>query len=141
MLGGVSYDDIGGSGYRWPDDEAVLYRDAFEAGVAAFVDVQPLLDPSADEALELVTGGRASGADHPDEPPLRVHPDDAARRDVRAGDTVVVSGDGAAVEATADTDDAVRQGTVYLHATVADPLVRAGVRTVTVTSVERPRPE
>jgi hypothetical protein len=40
------------------------------------------------------------------------------------------------VTAVAETDDAVRRGTVYLHAATADPLLRAGDPAVTVAPTE-----
>ncbi|PSQ33842.1 hypothetical protein BRD08_11295 [Halobacteriales archaeon SW_10_66_29] len=59
-------------------------------------------------------------------------PPAAADRDVDDGDRVRVATGGAAVEGVAVLDDAVRQGTVSMHATLADPLVRAGVDRVSI---------
>jgi len=46
-----------------------------------------------------------------------------------------VSGDGRAVAVRATVTDAVRRGAAFLHAATADPLVRHGVETVTVSPV------
>ena len=56
----------------------------------------------------------------------------AADSVVKDGDWVRVATGGAAVEGVAVLDDAVRQGTVSMHATLADPLVRAGVDRVSI---------
>lgn len=142
---GVEYADLAAGSYRWPADEAVLYRDRFETpdGRAPFVSpptrspggaVEPDSDADARGGLDLVVGGRAGEADGdgPTDRRLRVHPTDAERIGVEPGDSVAVSGGDCSVETTATLDGSVRQGTAFLHAAVADPLVRAGASTVRV---------
>jgi len=136
LFDGVSVDGIGDGGYRWPDGEAVLYRESFDTtdGRAPFVPVQPVVDDRADGGLELVVGGRASdfGDAATAGQSLALNPDDATKREVAAGEVVVVSDGDTQVRAHAQPEESVRRGTVYLHAAVADPLVRAGAERVTV---------
>ncbi|ESP88777.1 molybdopterin oxidoreductase family protein [Candidatus Halobonum tyrrellensis] len=162
---GVGYDGLDAGGRRWPFDSegGTLYRESFETadGRAAFGSVQPTpaFDPGAPDSgaasgsadsessadgdsagrLRLVTGGRTSGfhGETGADRTLRLHPADAADRGVDAGDPVVVSTAAAAVEAVADPDDGVRRGTAYLHAAVADPLVRTDGSTVAVAATGR----
>jgi formate dehydrogenase major subunit len=61
-----------------------------------------------------------------------MHPRDADERGIETGDPVAVSAAGVAVEAVAERDDDVRRGAVFLHAAVADPLLRREVSTVSV---------
>jgi predicted molibdopterin-dependent oxidoreductase YjgC len=126
---------------RWPDGEAVLYREAFatDDGLAPFVPVDPdATVASGGEGLVLVAGSRAGGfaaAERTDER-LHLHEDDAGARAVADGDLVTVvgavDGDTPVVEATAAVGTAVRPGTAFLHADPADPLVRRGVDRVEV---------
>jgi formate dehydrogenase major subunit len=123
---------------RWPDGEAVLYRDSFatDDGRAAFVPVTLGRDDETldDGRLALVAGSRAGGfavAERTD-PRVHLHADDATARSVADGDRVVVAGGGASVETTAAVGTGVRRGAAYLHADAADPLVRQGVERVSV---------
>ena len=133
---GVSFADLGPEGRQWPfDKDGVLYRDRFatESGRAAFGAVGPVADPEVTEGLRLVTGGRTSErGDDPVDPHLRLHPADARERGVDPDAPVVVGGGNTTVTATASLDDGVRQGTAYLPASVADPLMRREASTVTV---------
>ena len=133
---GVSFADLGPAGRQWPfDEDGVLYRERFETadGRAAFGSVQPVVDPETAGGLRLVTGGRTSEfqAD-PSERALRLHPTDASERNVDPGARAVVGAGETTVEATARVDEDVRPGTVYLPATVADPLLRREATTVAV---------
>jgi formate dehydrogenase major subunit len=116
---------------RWPEGEPVLYREGFRTaeadGRAPFVPATVgTVEPG--EGLYLVAGSRVGGfavAERADRR-LHLHEADAAERGVGDGDAVLVEGEGTAVEAVAAVGTGVRQGTVFLHADVADPLVRAG---------------
>jgi formate dehydrogenase major subunit len=137
---GVSYPDLGPTGRQWPfDEDGVLYRERFETadGRATFGSVQPVVAPETTGGLRLVTGGRTSEfqAD-PTEQVLRLHPTDASERGVDPGARVVVGVGETTVAATARVDEDVRRGTVYLPATVADPLTRRGATTVAVDPAE-----
>ena len=83
----------------------------------------------------MVAGGRASEFDvdhaHSDRQ-LRMHPADARERGIESADGIVVSNGQVSVETPAEITDRLREGTVYLPATVADPLLRSGGSTVTV---------
>lgn len=143
-LEGLSFAAVGDEGRQWPtDDDSVLYRDTFATadGLAAFGTTQPIGESNRQGGLELVTGGRTSefyGNPRPDHHLLRIHPVDANERSIESGDTVVVSTDTAAVETTADLDADTRRGTVYLHASVADPLLRDDGSSVTVSPTASP---
>lgn len=136
---GVSYADLGPEGRQWPfDEDGVLYRERFQTadGRAAFGSVQPVVAPERTDGLRLVTGGRASEfGEAPDDATLRLHPADASDRGVDPGARVAVRDGDTTVGATARLDDDVRRGTVYLPATVADPLTRRGATTVAVEPV------
>lgn len=135
---GVSYPDLADGGRRWPfDREAVLYREAFDTadGRAPFRSPRPVAEFGREDGLRLVTGGRANGVRgvrDPADRAVRIHPADADRHGVESGTSVVVRGGGVEVETAVRTDDDVRRGTAYLHATVADPLLRRGVSNVVV---------
>jgi len=138
----LRYDDLADRPGRWPTDASgtrsgadVLYRDSFATGDgrAPFVTVDLPARPgdqADDGGLHLVVGDRAGrfAGDEPatDDEALVVHPEDAAAHDVVDGAPVVVSNDAASVETTARVSPSIRRGTVYLHASVADPLVRGG---------------
>jgi len=134
---GLSFTEIGDEGQQWPSDDGVLYRETFATtdGLAAFGTTQPIEHSARRGGLELVTGGRSSefyGNPRPDDCPLRIHPEDASERSIETGDAVVVSTGTAAVETSATLDSGTRRGTVYLHASVADPLLRDDTAAVTV---------
>lgn len=154
---GLSYDGLADESRRWPafagegdEDEAstelFLYGDGFDTpdGRAAFVTVDLSGLPEPDDTgdrLRLVVGDRAgafgTGGDAVGHS-LTVHPADARARNVADGDQILIASGDATVETTATVSDAVRRGVVHLHASVADPLVRAGTggRTVRLDPVE-----
>jgi len=135
LFEGTAYDAIDENGYRWPDEQAVLYRESFDTadGTAPFVPVQPVVEAPEERGLQLVVGGRASDVEATaGKQGLGIHPEDAAERGVTAGDRVVVSDGDSLVTARAEPDESVRRGTVYLHAAVADPIVRGGADRVSV---------
>ncbi len=143
---GAAFDELarvapthaGGSdagGRRWPfDGDDVLYRDAFATadGRAPFRTPGPVAEPAEGDGLRLVTGGRTGEFAADAAAVLRMHPADAGERGLAGADAVAVAADDVAVTATVDPDEAVRRGTVYLPAPVADPLLRVGAETVTV---------
>jgi len=134
---GLSYEALETGSHRWPvspgpdraGGDPFLYADGFDTsdGRAAFVTVTPG-EPALVDGLRLVTGDRAGsfGRDGAVDGSVTVHPVDARARDLADGDRVVVSAGDATVETTATVSDAIRRGTVHLHASVADPLVRRG---------------
>jgi len=137
---GLDYETLGDRSGRWPTDNGdnssstgVLYGERFATadGRARLVPVAlpgDRADP-ADGTLHLVVGdraGRFAGEEAAEHGRLVVHPDDADARDLTDGATVVVSNDAATVEARARVSQSIRPGMVYLHASVADPLVRGG---------------
>jgi formate dehydrogenase major subunit len=148
---GVAYDELGPDGRQWPFDAAsVLYRETFDTddGRAPFRLPRPIVASERGDGLRLVTGGRASDFldDRAvDDPAVRMHPADADELGLRSEAPVVAraaecddesSDEGTALELVLRTDDGVRRGTVYLHAAVADPLLRRDAETVVV----EPRP-
>ena len=143
---GLDYDDLGVAGQQWPvKDDDVRYAGGFATadGRARFgTDGRDHgLDDTADsEGLSLVTGGRAGEFDDEagTEGRLRIHPADASARGVATGDSAVVSTESASVDATVERTDRIRQGTVYLPASVADPLLRGSTATVRVTPASMP---
>ncbi|WP_435101973.1 molybdopterin oxidoreductase family protein [Halarchaeum sp. P4] len=104
-------------------------------GRAAFSPADVDVEVDDGDALALVVGSRAGGfgaADVSADENLHLNPADADARGLSDGDAVRVSTDGASVETTLTVEDGVREGVAYLHADVADPLVRAGAATVDV---------
>ncbi|WP_276273254.1 molybdopterin oxidoreductase family protein [Haloarcula litorea] len=135
---GVDYADLDAGGRQWPfDADGVLYRTTFATadGRAPFGTARPVPDRETRDGLHLVTGGRASEfADDAAAAVVRLAPDDAARRGIETGDDVVVGDGETTLSVTARVDEDTRPGTVYLPATVADPLLRSGGSTVRVRS-------
>jgi len=148
---GLSYDEIGPEGCQWPaTTDGVLYSESFERpdGLAVFGTAQcatetpdPTVDSNNGGRLQLVAGGRASefGVDHSASGrQLRIHPADARDRGLESNDAIVVSNGQVTVETTVEITDRIRQGTVYLPATVADPFLRSGGSTVTISPLSEP---
>ncbi|WP_256687088.1 molybdopterin oxidoreductase family protein [Halococcus qingdaonensis] len=141
---GMSYEGIGMDSQRWPfPDDAdagtdVLHREEFMTGErrAPFVSI-PTAEPDeevADDELVLLTGSRSgdvatttmgSEVGAPDDT-LLVHSADADARGVADGERVVVESQDGRIELVAERSQGVRQGTVFVHAGVADPLLGAG---------------
>jgi predicted molibdopterin-dependent oxidoreductase YjgC len=149
---GMSYEGIGMDSQRWPfpagADEGtdVLHREEFMTGErrAPFVTI-PTAEPAdggiGDDELVLLTGSRSGdiatttmgsevGA-HDDT--LVIHPVDADARGVADSERVVVESQDGRVELVAERSHGVRQGTVFVHASVADPLLGAGRTRIDVT--------
>jgi formate dehydrogenase major subunit len=125
-----------GSSYRWPGGEAVLYREQFATpdGKTSLTTVQPVVAAPESDELRLVVSGRA-GSDRQSDETVRLHPDEAAERDIERGDGVVLSNSETFVTGRAEPTENVRPGTVALHATLADPLLRDDDDTVSVEPV------
>jgi len=125
---GVSYADLDAGGRQWPvDSDGVLYRQRFGTadGLVPFGSARPTQDPNVEDGLTLVTGGRMSEfADDDFAAVLKLAPEDANRRGIESGDTVLVSDGETELRARASVDAGTRARTVYLPATVADPLLR-----------------
>ncbi|GGL64904.1 molybdopterin oxidoreductase family protein [Halocalculus aciditolerans] len=132
-------------GERWPPTGSgsgtdTLYAESFATpdGKAAFSTPDVSVSALPEGAFALVVGSRAGGfgAAGEGDDRLRLNPTDAAELGVADGEAVTVTpadGGDAAVEVVADVTDAMRAGTVALHADVADPLVRAGATAVRIT--------
>ncbi len=146
---GLSYDDLLENPQRWPTarerEDGVLYRTAFATsdGLAPFVRVELPSSEAARDGLTLVVGDRAgqftAGGPTDIDGRLTIHPDDATDCGVSDGQPVEVSNDVASVETTAHVSRSIRPGTVYLHASVADPLVRGGEPIVDITAADASR--
>lgn len=130
------------AGERWPlDSDRHLYADQFETqdGLTPFVPLDPAVTPPETNELLLVVGSRAGGFDTtPVDDRLYLNERDAKLRGIEDGDRVVVATEETTVVTIAAVGD-VRNGTAYLHAETADPLVRSasGSLTVTVTPTKR----
>ncbi|EMA49480.1 molybdopterin oxidoreductase family protein [Halococcus thailandensis] len=141
---GMSYEGIGMESQRWPFPDGadtgtdVLHREEFMSGDrrAPFVTIPTVESDEeiADDELVLLTGSRSgdvatttmgSGVGTPDDT-LLVHPTDADARGVADGERVVVESRDGRIELVAERSRGVRQGTVFVHAGVADPLLGAG---------------
>lgn len=149
----LSYDDLAERSRRWPSEDGgngsigaastgFLYPKSFatDGGRASFVTPALSTNETGDGALHLVVGDRAgefpsSGEGAVDER-LTVHPTDAETHDVRDAEPVVVENAAGTVTAITNVSEAVRPGTVYLHARVADPLTRSGETSVTLRPAE-----
>ncbi|WP_135305907.1 molybdopterin oxidoreductase family protein [Haloarcula amylovorans] len=139
---GMTRSTVADGGVQWPTagdglhGTAVLYEEAFEteSGRAAFTDIEANGTDSPSDRLALLVGSRAGGVGATGSSDERVHltETDAASRGIEDGDSVVLRNDAAAIEATVAVDGSVREGTAYLHADVADPLVRDESATVRV---------
>jgi formate dehydrogenase major subunit len=126
----------GKTSYRWPDGQAALYCEQFATpdGKTSLTTVQPVVAAPESNELRLVATGRA-GDDRQSDDIVRLHPDEAAEREIQRGDRVVLSNSETFVTGRAEPTENVRPGTVSLHATLADPLLRGDGDTVSVESV------
>jgi predicted molibdopterin-dependent oxidoreductase YjgC len=140
---GMNYEDIGMGSQRWPFPDGanegtdVLHRGEFSTGErrAPFVPI-PDAEPADEDTGELVllTGSRSgdvatttmgSEVGTADDT-LAIHPADADARGVADGERVVVESADGHIAVIAQRSRSVRQGTVFVHAGVADPLLGAG---------------
>jgi len=146
---GIDYEALLDRPRRWPTgdeagdcDRGVLYRESFATadGRAPLVVVDLPTEPERPGGgLVLVVGDRAgqfAGDTGDVDERITVHPEDAAARGLDDGMRVRVSTDAASVETTTDVSRSIRPGSVYLHASVADPLVRDEGRTVEVWALD-----
>jgi formate dehydrogenase major subunit len=149
---GLDLDAVADGGVQWParngSETKVLYADSFETsdGRAPLVEVDadvPNVPDVAPNELVLVVGSRAGGFDAAERVDRRLglHETDAERAGLADGDRALVSNEATDVTTTVSTDGTVREGTAYLHADVADPLVRNGARTVRVRPASAPTGE
>ena len=134
---GITYTDLDADGRQWPfDTDGVLYRTTFDTpdGLAPFGTARPVPEREATDSLTLVTGGRRSefNGEVSERAVLRLAGTDAAERGISSGDEVIVTDGATDVVATARVDERTRTGTVYLPASVADPLLRSSGSTVHV---------
>ena len=134
---GIAYADLDAGGRQWPfDADDILYRRTFDTndGLATFGTARSVPDADSTDGLTLITGGRTSEFD--DDPPatavLRIAASDAAEHDIGSGDEVVVTDGSTELVVTAQVDEETRAGTVYLPASVADPLLRSSGSTIRV---------
>ncbi|MFB6309920.1 MAG: molybdopterin oxidoreductase family protein [Salinirussus sp.] len=128
---------------RWPaatsgadGDPSVLYEKNFSRsnGKAPLV-VPELSDLDDTDGLILVVGDRAgqfAAESGIRDERVTIHPADAAQAGISHGMSVRVIGEASAIRTTALVSEAIREGTVFLHASVADPLVRDGANVVDV---------
>jgi formate dehydrogenase major subunit len=138
---GLDYDNLDPGG-RWPADTAVLYRETFETadGRARLVSPTSVTASAERAGLTLVAGGRASDVPELEReagaPRARLHPADARERDIQPEERITLGQGRVTVTAIADLDESVRRGSVFLHASHADPFLR----TETASVVVRPGP-
>jgi predicted molibdopterin-dependent oxidoreductase YjgC len=140
---GMSYEAIGMDGQRWPfpkdasEGTDVLHREEFMTGErrAPFVPI-PTAETAtgAADGLVLLTGSRSGdiatttmgGGMETADNTLAVHPADADAHDVTDGERVVAESTGGSIDVTVDVSESVRRGTVFAHASVAEPLLESG---------------
>ena len=131
---GLTLEEIGGRGVRWPAREAAGSYPAAELDAAAEGAQEPLAAPVANGRLRLgtfrsiwnATEVRMSPALHFLHPPMRVEmaPGDAQRLELFQGDHVVVGSDGQTVDATVTLRAATPEGSVFLDTNALEgPLV------------------
>jgi NADH-quinone oxidoreductase subunit G len=126
---GLTLDELGGRGVRWPEREGAA--DAFaDVALGPFTLEEPEPVPEANGRLRLGTFRSiwaseevlVSPALHFLHPSQRVEmsPDDARRLDVAPGERVRVGGDGTAVTATVTVRAAIPAGSVFLETGVPE---------------------
>jgi NADH-quinone oxidoreductase subunit G len=134
FYGGLTLEEIGGRGVRWPAREAAGSYPAAELDAAAEGAQEPPAAPVANGRLRLgtfrsiwnATEVRMSPALHFLHPPMRVEmaPGDAQRLELFQGDHVVVGSDGQTVDATVTVRAATPEGSVFLDTNALEgPLV------------------
>ncbi|EFW92968.1 formate dehydrogenase alpha subunit [Haladaptatus paucihalophilus DX253] len=140
---GMRYAEIGEGSQRWPLPEGasegtgVLHRETFANGHrrVPLVPVE-LVEPDDEDELVLTTGRviehfnsgvvtrrsdvltRLRSTDA-----MQIHPDDARKRGIEDGETVVVESEHGRVEASATVTPSIRSGVVFLTFHFAEPLV------------------
>jgi NADH-quinone oxidoreductase subunit G len=131
---GLTLEEIGGRGVRWPAREAAGSYPTAELDAAAEGAQEPPAAPVANGRLRLgtfrsiwnATEVRMSPALHFLHPPMRVEmaPGDAQRLELFQGDRVVVGSDGQTVDATVTVRAATPEGSVFLETNALEgPLV------------------
>jgi formate dehydrogenase major subunit len=134
-FGGVSYARLEGDGLQWPVPDAshpgtpLLHRERFPTGKAALMRVDYEPSPSlahADSALLLVTGRalehynngsmtrRTPNRELRPRDWLDLHPEDAQRHQIEAGDRVLITSRFGEAEATARLTKDVAPGTLFM---------------------------
>jgi len=155
LYGGMEYERVIDGGERWPCPEGesegrqVLHRERFRTGrqraslepidVAASGTAGDDRESGIGDGLVLLTESRVDeDAGSPAarrEATVQINPADAGRRDIRDGAQVAVESSRGMVELQARCTDDVREGTVFAHASVADPLVGDGRTRVRITEL------
>ncbi|EMA45080.1 molybdopterin oxidoreductase family protein [Halococcus saccharolyticus] len=156
LYAGMEYEEVLDGGERWPlpegenEGQDVLHRERFRTGrqraplepieaVASGADADDR-GPDFEEGLVLLTESRVdedagSPAARREEATVQINPVDAVARDIEDGAQVAVESSRGVVELRARRTDAVREGTVFAHASVADPLVGSGRTQVRITEL------
>ncbi|EMA55946.1 MULTISPECIES: molybdopterin oxidoreductase family protein [Halococcus] len=154
LYAGMEYEGVLDGGERWPFSEGesegqdILHRKRFRTGrqraplepidVAASGTAGDDRDSGDGDGLVLLTESRVdedagSPSARREAATVQINPADAATRDIVDGAQVAVESDRGTVTLRARCTDAVREGTVFAHASVADPLVGEGRTPVEVT--------
>jgi NADH-quinone oxidoreductase subunit G len=131
---GLTLEEIGGDGVRWPAREAAAAFPAAELEAPAAAEAGPPAAPAANGRLRLgtfrsiwnATEVRVSPALHFLHPELHVEmaPADAQRLELFQGDHVVVGSDGQTVDARVTVRAATPEGSVFLETNALEgPLV------------------
>ncbi|WP_049902898.1 molybdopterin oxidoreductase family protein [Halococcus agarilyticus] len=142
LYAGMTFAGVVDGGERWPlpagasEGTQVLHRERFRTGRrrASFGSMTAIAsgaaageDESVGEKLVLLTESRVDeGRPTADDATIQVNPADAARLAVADGARVAVESERGTVRLVADVTDDVREGTVFAHASVVDPLVGGG---------------
>jgi formate dehydrogenase major subunit len=129
-LQGLSYASLVGPGRLWPADEDILFGDTFPSGRGKLVPAevrQPAELPDADYPLILITGRllehwhtgsmtrRSKALDEIEpEPFIELHPADAARVGVAAGDYVVARTRRGSIRLRCRLSDASAAGSCFI---------------------------
>jgi NADH-quinone oxidoreductase subunit G len=132
---GLTLDEIGGRGVRWPEREAAS---AFDVGDKARIEVkisQPATRDAQDGALRLGTYKPIWASPEVEISPAlqytiarqqaELSPEDARRLGIATGDRLAASQDGSSVEATAAVRSGVPTGTVFLAIGIAEDSANA----------------
>jgi formate dehydrogenase major subunit len=143
LYAGMTFEGVVDGGERWPfpegasEGQQVLHRERFRTGRRRAplrpIDATANADVGGPAAggqgeLVLLTESRVDESrSRPEgDATIQVNPADATRHAIADGDRVVVESDRGSARLIADVTDDVREGTVFAHASVADPLVGSG---------------